>query len=145
MIKTEQPVHFDIICQRLRPLFGRDKVTSTVQNAIREALIRNNSFLLSKNDFYSLAQSENSFDVRVAGSRQIKYISLDEISKGMLKIIANNIGLTENELVTETEHAFGFKRTGTNLENRMRESIELLKRTNKITINDGKIIVNDAS
>ena len=49
------------------------------------------------------------------------------------------------ELVTETEHAFGFKRTGTNLENRMRESIELLKQTNKITINDGKIIVNDAS
>nr|MCR4714376.1 DUF4011 domain-containing protein [Treponemataceae bacterium] len=144
MIKTEQPVHFDIICQRLCPLYGRDKVTSTVQKEIRKAL-RFNSLFLCEDGFYSLAQSENSFDVRVAGSRQIKYISLDEISKGMLKIIENNIGLTENELVTETEHAFGFKRTGTNLENRMRESIALLKQANKITINGGKIIVNDAN
>jgi two-component SAPR family response regulator len=119
-------------------------VTTTVQKEIRKAL-RFNSLFLCEDGFYSLAQSENSFDVRVAGSRQIKYISLDEISKGMLKIIENNIGLTENELVTETEHAFGFKRTGTNLENRMRESIALLKQANKITINGGKIIVNDAN
>ena len=70
-------------------------------------------------DFYYLSECPDKYKVRVAGNRLIKYISIDELSKGMLQILKNSIGLTKEELLHETALAFGFNRNGSNISERM--------------------------
>ena len=141
MIKVEQPVHFDMICQRLCPVMGREKGTSVVQNRIKFLIRQDEGKYIKKDDFYSIAKTKNDYKVREAGNRQIKYISIDEITKGMLKILLQNIGLTKEELIRETVKLFGFKRNGENIVKRMELGIKELVSTNKISINNDKILV----
>ena len=141
MIKMEQPVHFDIICQRLCPLMGREKGTSVVQKRIRTLIRRNEEKYIKKDDFYSIAKDKNDYKVREAGNRQIKYISIDEITNGMMKILKQNIGLTKEELIKETVKLFGFRRTGENIEKRMEIGLNSLVNANKIVINNAKIVI----
>ncbi len=141
MIKLEQPVHFDVICQRLCKLLGREKVTSVVQNSILTVLKRNDRKLLHTDDFYCLADGVSDYKVRTAGSRQIKYISGDEISKGILYVLQNNIGMTTQELVTETAKAFGFKRIGPNIEENIKYAMDYLVQNGIIYTNEDKVFV----
>ena len=141
MIKLEQPVHFDVICQRLCKLMGREKVTSVVQNSILTVLKRNDRKLLHTDDFYCLADGVSDYKVRTAGSRQIKYISGDEISKGILYVLQNNIGMTTQELVTETAKAFGFKRIGPNIEENIKYAMDYLVQNGIIYTNEDKVFV----
>ena len=141
MIKLEQPVHFDVICQRLCKLMGREKVTSVVQNSILTVLKRNDRKLLHTDDFYCLANGVSDYKVRTAGSRQIKYISGDEISKGILHVLQNNIGMTTQELVTETAKAFGFKRIGPNIEENIKYAMDYLVQNGIIYTNEDKVFL----
>lgn len=140
MIKLEQPIHFDVICQRLCSLMRREKGTSVVQNQILYTIRRNQDKFSEKNGFYCIAGEENSYKVRKSGSRQIKYISTDEISKGILQILNHNIGMTKEELIKETVRAFGFKRTGANIEVQINKGLDSLVQENIIVINDNKVL-----
>lgn len=142
VVRLEQPVHADVIAQRLCVLIGRQKGTSVVQDAINFSYIhylRNK--ITIKDDFYYLSECPDKYKVRVAGNRLIKYISIDELSKGMLQILKNSIGLTKEELLHETALAFGFNRNGSNISERMEFVFDLLVDDNLINVQEDKIIL----
>lgn len=76
------------------------------------------------------------------GPRQVQYISIEEIAKGMLLVIDNNIGLTKDDLLHETSRAFGFSRIGNNIIDRMLEAFDYLETHEIISVIDEKVIKN---
>ena len=139
-VKIEQPVHFDVVCQRLCGLLGRQKVTSIVQNAVTTAMSYTDKQIGNKDDFLYLMKSPDGYEVRLAGSRQIQYIAIDELAKGMLKVMDSNIGLTKDELLHETSRAFGFNRIGANITERMEKALLFLEISKVIEIKDDKVL-----
>lgn len=140
-VKIEQPVHFDVVCQRLCGLIGRrQKVTSVVQNAISRSMRFINTQIKTKDNFMYLSNSSTEYDVRLAGVRQIQYIAIDELAKGMLRIIDANIGLTKDELFHETSRAFGFNRIGNSIAERLNKALLFLEASKKVIIKDDKVL-----
>lgn len=141
VVEVESPIHFDILCQRLCTVLGRQKVSSVVQNMVAKAI---NDYsedkIKMKDDFVYLSKKNSANYLRLAGSRQIHQIAYDELAMGMLKVIENNIGLTKDELLHETARAFGFTRIGNNITERMENVVKLLIKNNLIEIKDDKVI-----
>ena len=139
MVHLEQPVHFDVICQRFCPLFGYEKVTPTVQNKIKSLLATGCRNFSQANDFYCIKGEEDMYKVRIAGTRQIKYISPEEISKGMVQILNHSIGMTKENLIKDTVRLFGFKRAGSNIGESLDKVFNYLISKKKIYIKECKV------
>ncbi len=140
VVEAEQPVHFDVLCQRLCGVLGRQKGTSVVHNAVRKAMYYTDRQVEVKDEFLYLMNPPVEYDVRLAGNRQIQYIAIDELAKGMLKVMDSNIGLTKDELLRETSKAFGFSRIGANITDRMEEALLFLETSKVIEIKDEKVL-----
>ncbi len=141
VVEAEAPVHFDVVCQRVCKLLGRQKVTSVVQGAVKGALTYLKGKIEEKDDFFYLMEDPAPDRVRKAGPRQVKYIALDELATGMCKVIENNIGLTVEELVKESSKAFGFTKSGNNIAERMDDAVHFLTENKVVEIRDGKVFL----
>ncbi len=145
VVEVEGPLHFDLLCQRISFLFdGKQKVTPMVKNSVRRIVglsDADSNGLIMKGNFIYAGRALKSKNVRVAGPRQIDQISLDELSDGVEKVVLSNIGLTKQELLHETARAFGFKRMGSNITERLNKAIDCLIDSNRISIKDDKIVI----
>ncbi len=140
VVEKESPVHFDVVCQRVCGLMGRQKVTTLVQSGVRTSLQYLKGKIVTRDDFFYMAKEPNPTKIRKAGPRSVNHIAIDELAMGMCKVIENNIGLTVDELVKETSKAFGFTRSGNNITERMNETVRLLTENKTIEVKDGKVI-----
>lgn len=116
IIEHQQPIHFELLCRILAPLWGNQKATNVIRKNVNyylKYLFGDN--IVRKNDFISFKDFDN-LKVRVPATpddvRPIEYISEDELSLAMKTIVEKNIGITPDELFTEVARAYGFKRTG---------------------------------
>lgn len=139
MVRLEQPVHFDVICQRFCALSGYEKITPIVQNKIRSLLNAGRGNFSQTNDFYCIKGKEDIYKVRQAGNRQIKYISPEEIAKGMVQILNHRIGMTKEDVIKGTVRSFGFKRTGSNIEGTLDKVFNYLIDKKEIYIKEHKV------
>ena len=140
VVEIEAPIHFDILCQRVCNVIGRQKVSSVVQNMVRRAINYSDDKIKIKDDFAYQTEKHSANYLREAGSRSIHQIAYDELAMGMLKVIDNNIGLTKEELIHETARAFGFTRIGNNITERMEKVVKLMIKNKLIEIKDDKVI-----
>lgn len=141
VIKKEYPVHYDIICQRLCPVMGRDKVTSVVQKTVTAFLdkLERQEKVLCKEGFYFPAEYKE-VPARQADGRPIRHISVEELASGMFRIVKTCVGCPREMLLNETIRAFGFTRKGANITAAMERAYELLEMENKICEADGKVL-----
>ncbi len=142
VIQREYPIHFDMICQRVCPLFGREKVSSVVQTEVERILSVQTRMrqILCKDKFYFPADYKE-IPIRQANGRSIKYISIEELASGMFRIAKTYIGCSPEMLINETIRAFGFTRKGANITAAMKEAYILLKNDRKIDEAEGKVAV----
>lgn len=142
IVEIEEPISFDILCQRICPLFNRQKVTSVVQNLVKRTLryLLTYKKIYESADFYYLNKEKKPPKIRLAGSRQIYQIAYEELAEGMIIVLDNNIGLTKDELIHETARAFGFNRTGKTIIGHLEDVVEDLGIEKRITFKDGKVI-----
>lgn len=142
IVEIEEPISFDILCQRLCPLFNRQKVTSVVQNLVKRSLryLLTYKKIYESADFYYLKKEKKPPKIRLAGSRQIYQIAYEELAEGMIIVLNNNIGLTKDELIHETARAFGFNRTGKTIIGHLEDVVEDLGIEKRIDFKDGKVI-----
>lgn len=138
IVELEAPVHIDIVCQRLYPLFDRKKVTPKIQALAKSAVKSLGSKLVSKYDFLYL-KKETPACVRFAGSRQVTQIAYDELARGMQKVLSSNIGLTREDLLHETAKAFGITRLTAAALDRLNHTIEILENNHLIAIKNEKV------
>lgn len=146
VIEVEQPIHFEELCRRLAPLFGNQKATSKVREGVKyefrwhlaEDIECNGNFIIIK-DFDQLqVRVPNEDDGYI---RPISYISDDELGKAMMIISKCSYGITPEDLFVATAREFGFKRTGENIVNALRNAYDSLLSGTMVKEVDGKVCV----
>ncbi len=149
IISMEQPIHFEELCRRIAPIYGRQKVTSVVRDEV-EYLFRHQlrgQVVRDKSDFVKLCNF-NGTQVRIPDPnddylRPITYICEDELSLAMKIIAEHSFGITPDNLFIETAREFGYKRTGENIITALRTAYNAMLKNNEIAEVDGKVkIIN---
>ncbi len=142
VVEIEQPIHRDLIYQRLAGAFGNQKATSTIRRNIDPYLnhMQKQELIKCEDGFFSL-QSRDKIPMRKAGGRSIEHISVSEIAAVMIVVSKNAYGLSADALASETAKLFGFERKGPKIVTAMNLTIDYLKSKGAIRIVDDKIQV----
>ena len=141
LVKNEYPIHFDLLCQKLASLLGREKATSVVRREVDYALQRMKMRVVRKSDFFYPA-GYTEIPIRSLNNRQIKHISIDELASAMNTIAGKCIGTTCEALIIETVRAYGFARSGSSITSAMNAAYQQLVSDGKIHEIDGKVVIN---
>ena len=145
VISIEQPIHFDELCRRVAPLFGRQKVTIIVRNDISSIFKHylKGKISVDKKKFVRIA-GFNDIRVRIPNPeddyiRPIAYICDEELALAMKVIVTNSYGITPDDLFIVAAREFGFKRTGENITTSLQRVYKAMLKNNEITEVDGKV------
>lgn len=148
IISLEQPIHFEELCRRIAPVFGRQKATSVVRDEVnfifryhlQEMIIKDPNEFVRIKDFTDLK-------VRVPNPnedylRPITYICDEELALAMKTIAQHSFGITPDDLFIVTAREFGFKRSGENINYKLKNVYQQMLNNCEITEIDGKVNVN---
>lgn len=142
VVALEFPIHFELLCKRIAPLFGNQKATVKIRNQVEYALSKMNGKVTRKNDFVYPADDTIIIPKTPAEGeipRPVNYISPTEIGEAMLVIIAQSYGITKESLFQVTAREYGFNRTGTNIVTVFDNAFAALKKGNRITIIENRL------
>ena len=143
----EQPIHFEELCRRIAPAFGRQKATSVVRDEVRN-VFRNqlNGKILEDTDGFIRIINFTDVKVRIPNPndnylRPISYICEEELALAMKTIAQHSFGITPDDLFIVTAREFGFKRTGENIIHSLRKVYQYMLKNNEIIEVDGKVCI----
>ena len=138
VVKTEQPVHIDLIGRRLT-----DRVTAPIRATIIDVIrYHMDNELVIEEDFVRFVSFEDIEPRRsTSQERSIEYISIPEIAAAMERVLKGAYGIERSALCSEAAKIFGFERNGPKIKQRTNSAVEYLLRQKKITISDGKILL----
>ena len=145
IIKEQQPIHFEVLCRIVAPIWGNKKATNVIRNEVNYYLKRDlNNVVEKKGEFVSL-KGFNDIKVRIPKSsndvRPIEYISEDELALALITISENSFGITPDNLITEVARVYGYKRTGGRISSTLRKVYEQLLSEGKLKEIEGKVNV----
>ncbi|MCG9969939.1 DUF4011 domain-containing protein [Pelotomaculum terephthalicicum JT] len=145
VIKKEYPIHFELLCKRIACLFGNQKATVKVRNSA-EYVINNKLYnSVERKGNFCWVKNTNNIPVRIPqpydNGRPINYISTEEIAEAMFQIASKSFGITLDGLYVATARAFGFNRTGGNINLAMQKACDFLIKTGRVKNSGGKIII----
>lgn len=134
LIAVEAPITEELLLRKTIKLLGREKVTDAVRTQF-EQIMRRVKGVYKINDYYVIDKNMH-IEMRIPKDgeepRDILLISNDELSSGMLVVIKNNIGISKDGLFTTMTNLLGYTRKGTNIINKLNDSLEQLKKLNYI-------------
>ena len=143
VVKTEQPIHLDLLYRRLAGALGASKVIPSVREAIDEAIRKPLRNQIQVRDGFAYLLPQSPVIVRYsplgAPDRTMDQISIPEIAAAMEQILSGAIGMDRNILIQETAKIFGFERLGPRIRNRANEAIAHLEHRGRIAIRDEKV------
>jgi len=140
VVNKEYPVHYDQLCKRIAPLFGLEKVSSTVRKEIDYKLPHLKNHIIKQGDFL-IPNKEVVIKPMHNNTRPIQHISTEELAVAMYHVAKVCVGATVDSIYSETARAYGFKRKSEKINISMLEAYEQLKARQKVKEIDGKVIV----
>ena len=133
IVELESPLSEEWLLKRIAFLFGREKVTSVVRdefnyimrNCSYYKITRKNGFLYSQEKAIPMLRvpHENATVVR-----EVKYISLEELSLGMKEILKQNITVEKIGLFRLLVQQLGFSRMGDAILDRLEDALRLISK-----------------
>lgn len=145
VISIEQPIHFEELCRRVAPLFGRQKVTSVVRNEVSYIFkyYLKGKISVDKKEFVRIVGFDD-IKVRIPNPeddyiRPIAYICDEELALAMKVIVANSYGITPEDLFIVSAREFGFKRMGENIITSLQGVYKAMLKNGEITEVDSKV------
>ena len=142
IVKTEQPIHIELLYRRMAGAYGNEKATKPVRESVDRVIkYKLRGEVKKKEDFLVLSDFRE-IKVRIPNGsfkRDVEYISKQEIAKAMLAVISDSFGIERRQLVLEAARIFGYDRTGNKIVVHMNEAINFLVAKGKIRILDDKI------
>ncbi len=133
IVELESPLSEEWLLKRIAFLFGREKVTSVVRdefnyimrNCSYYKITRKNGFLYSQEKAIPMLRvpHENATVVR-----EVKYISLEELSLGMKEILKQNITVEKSGLFRLLVQQLGFSRMGDAILDRVEDALQLISK-----------------
>ena len=144
----EQPIHFEELCRRMAPVYGRQKATSIVRDNVRY-IFRNHlqEKIIEDKDGFIRIKDFKDVKVRIPNPdddylRPMAYICNEELALAMKTIVQHSFGITPNDLFIVTAREFGFKRTGENIINSLQIVYRQMIENNVFSEVDGKVKIN---
>ena len=145
VIAIEGPIHESEIVVRIRSLWGLaragSRIRDTVQAAIRAAEQEGE---IAGGPFYSLPGREvlvrDRSEVESNGLRKPEYLPPDEIKLAIMKIVSENFGAEQGQLVQVVARLFGFGSTSAQLREVVESALADIVKLGELRL-DGKLIV----
>lgn len=144
IVTKEYPIHSELLCKRVAPIFGNQKATNKVRDYVKYAIDHMKEQLIQKEDFFYPISYQVIFPRVPAAEgpvRTILHISTDELSTAMLTILSNSYGMPKENLYQITSREYGFNRMGSNIVAAFNRTIALLKENNAVKEVEGKILL----
>jgi len=138
-VNNEFPLHYELLCQRLAPLYGYEKATERVRREVNDDIRRCRGKIVMKGDFL-FPMGWRKMTVRVPNERTINHISIDELAEAMNTILKTAIGSTREGLCTETTRVYGWHRMTQGIGASMNAACDLLIKQGRAQEIDGKIV-----
>jgi hypothetical protein len=138
ILKVEAPLSEEWLIKRIAFMFGREKVTTVVREGYTRAMLGCSKMGVVKRGGFLYLKDKPIPMLRVPKDgakviRDIKYISLEELSSGILEILKQNVSVEKSGLFRLIAKQLGFTRIGDAICERLQSALN--------TISD-KIIVN---
>jgi len=141
-VKNEYPLHYELLCQKVAPLYGNQKATIKIRREVDYALRKLGNNIYRRGDFF-YPSKDAKIIVKMPNSRNINHIAVEEIAAAMIKIIVRCFGTNREGLLTETRKVYGFKSSGQNINTALNAACDLLIKNDRIEIIDGKLGVSN--
>lgn len=146
IISLEQPIHFEELCRRIAPAFGRQKATSVVRDEVRAVFQNHLVHMITEENMFIRINDFEDIKVRVPDPdddyvRPVAYICDEELALAMKTIAKHSFGITPEALFIVTAREFGFKRTGENIISSLRNVYEKMLVCGEVIEVDGKVQV----
>lgn len=141
VVKIESPIHFELLCKRVAPLFGNQKATIKVRNGVEYILSHFNTDVIKHGEFCWEKESDQP-QVRKPNeisNRPIQYIAREEIIEAMKLVLNNTYGISQEDLFITVARIFGFSRTGGNIQVALKDAFDTMCCNNIVKIIDQKI------
>lgn len=133
ILQLEHPLSEEWLLKRIVHFFHREKVTSVVREEFDDrmwgceqvGIIRKNNFIYLKGKEIPMLRvpHENATVVR-----EVKYISLEELSLGMKEILKQNITVEKSGLFRLLVQQLGFSRMGDAILDRLEDALRLISK-----------------
>ena len=133
-------VHYDSLCRSLAFLWGNEKATIKVRNEINYHLGGLGKKIIIKDNFLYPANYKT-IAPKCNNTRQIDFVSMDELAEAMISITKVCIGPTGDTLCTETARAYGYNRSTSKITAVMNAVYSQLVNDGRIQEIDGKAIM----
>lgn len=138
-VANEFPIHYELLCQKLAPLYGRQKVTSVVRRGVDAALSRMKSEVELRNNFIFPIPMKN-IVIKTPNDRKIDYVSTEELAEAMYIIAGKCVGSTKISLIQEVSRTYGYNRIGEKINLAMQKAFDSLLHSRRIDEIEGKIV-----
>ncbi|MBN1065570.1 DUF4011 domain-containing protein [Clostridium botulinum] len=146
-VDKEYPIHFELLCRKIAPFLGNQKVTVKIKNIVSNVIQNLCRETVEIKDNYCWIKNKSKVVVRIPEEgtdeiRQIQYISKEELAEAMITIIDKSFGINSSDLISITAKVFGFNRVGIKLTKAINNAYKYLIEKNRIIIQDDRPKLN---
>ncbi len=144
IVGLESPLSEEWLLKRIAFLFGREKVTSVVRDEFNYIMRNCSDYKITRKNGFLYSQEKEIPMLRIPHEnatvvREIKYISLEELSLGMKEILKQNISVEKSGLFRLLVQQLGFSRMGEAIYNRLESALALISK--EVEIKDDMISI----
>jgi len=151
VVTEESPIHVSEVIVRLRTAWGLQRAGARIELAVKNAtniackkgdIAFDGDFLIHNGVEF---QIRNRNGVSSTGLRKPEMIHPREIAAGITKVVSNNLGATEDEVVTAVSRMLGFKATSGALKKTIIYAIKLCCDEGKLQITDSLLVIPETT
>ncbi|MBE5202735.1 DUF3320 domain-containing protein [Pectobacterium sp. FL60-S17] len=148
IVEVESPIHLSEVITRLRTAWGLQRAGARIEAVVNRAvnLVCNKGNILQDGQFLVHQKSKiilrNRQHVQSSGLRKSEMLPPQEIAVGIVQVVKNNLGATEDEIIMSLSRSFGFKATSGTLRKVISEVIEQLLFKGAILREDTLLVEN---
>lgn len=145
IVKTEGPVHQEIVARRVAPLFGNERVGSQLRRAVEyyATTYAAGRFIRRGEYFWPTSLPLKTVPVRTPGSsdkpRAIAEICVEERAEAMFLTLRQAIGMGVDALIVQTARLLGYNRTAVQIRDAMQEALDYLVSTRRVEVIEGSV------
>lgn len=148
IVEVESPIHLSEVITRLRTAWGLQRAGARIEAVVNRAvnlvcnkgnILQDGQFLVHQNSKIILRNRQH---VQSSGLRKSEMLPPQEIAVGIVQVVKNNLGATEDEIIMSLSRSLGFKATSGTLRKVISEVIEQLLFKGAILREDTLIVEN---
>jgi hypothetical protein len=149
VVNDESPIHVEVAARRLNKAFRLSRVTGAFNETFREEadnLRRKRRINVNGGFLWSKGEGEVKVRVPIEGVREsfraVEHIAPEEIEQAMKLVAGHSLGISEESLVSEAAALLGFKRMGENIQSKVTQIYDTMKRRGILTESSGLVHLN---